>query len=153
MNHPIGKSVIITLTPQKVKNILLDLFLLSLCLLVPSSLFLLYHVLFSPHWSISHQWVQSTTQVWYSFVGGFLYSQHHEIVWSFYKLDATCWSWNSIIFHILYLMYSLPSWNLLVAQTDPVKWSVYEFNVLSDNKDELDVINVNLPRYFKAPHL
>ena len=30
---------------------------------------------------------------------------------------------------------------------------LYEFNMLSDNKDELDVINVNLPQYFEAPHL
>ena len=30
---------------------------------------------------------------------------------------------------------------------------LYEFNILSDNKDELGIINVNLPQYFEAPHL
>ena len=30
---------------------------------------------------------------------------------------------------------------------------LYEFNMLSDNKDKLDVINVNLLQYFEAPHL
>ena len=34
-----------------------------------------------------------------------------------------------------------------------IKILLYEFNMLSDNKEELDVINVNLPQYFEVPHL
>ena len=33
-----------------------------------------------------------------------------------------------------------------------IKILLYEFYMLSDYKDELDVINVNLPQYFEAPH-
>ena len=34
-----------------------------------------------------------------------------------------------------------------------IKILLYKFNMLSDNKDELEIINVNLQQYFEAPHL